>query len=684
MNIIRRLGFLLVLLVVVSLGGRAYAQYAPIPNEPSGSGCPGDVTQCSAYKVRQDINNRFGGTVPIAPSYTTATITATGTIAPTVARVYCNGSGAITLTLPPALFGQSAIEVTNLTANVCTVQAAGSDTINGGTSIALSAQYQAVNLEVDAAGSWINKGFGGGSGTVTSVTVTVPAWLTATGNPITGAGTIAISGAPAFSNLSGNIAISQIAGGSGASSSTFLRGDNTWATPAGSGGTGNTPITLSGATPVASVNTGNTFDDFNNLVMSVNVTSFTLPGTTTPDGKYLTVNANQPASGGPYTLPTGSVSSPFTAAAGTTLVNTVPGGCPAIPTAASNGVIYKLYYHGGLATWEIFGCQTNPSQAAPANNPTTTTGDLIVNSGGVLVRLAAGAVDTFLQGQGAGVLPAYSTAIASCSGASNALTYNTSTHQFGCNTISSGGITAANNGLYTNGTTVGRANLDQDATGNFFLRDDLVNNVALSGTYFSGPYLYGLLQVAGTNTLGGTTSVPGHIGIWQLVDGAVSGDDVVMNLANSGNNIAALVGASATPYTYESRQQLLSVTTNGYSAIGLQDTAGFTTAGAFASNQGIWCDATNTTAAADWACHVQIYSGSLLESTLTTTTLADTNWHTWKFVVTSSNVTFYLDGTSLGSLTTNIPTTQLQPAWEEKTSAANANTLNIDAWSFVQ
>src|SRR5215471_9118166 len=40
-----------------------------------------------------------------------------------------------------------------------------------------------------------------------------------------------ISGSVAFSELTGNIATSQMAGGSGASSSTFWRGDGSWVAP---------------------------------------------------------------------------------------------------------------------------------------------------------------------------------------------------------------------------------------------------------------------------------------------------------------------------------------------------------------------------------------------------------------------------------------------------------------------
>jgi hypothetical protein len=63
----RRLLFALILFAFLS--GTASAQYTNIPDEPSTSGCPGDPTQCSGYKVRADMNARLNGSSPISPAF---------------------------------------------------------------------------------------------------------------------------------------------------------------------------------------------------------------------------------------------------------------------------------------------------------------------------------------------------------------------------------------------------------------------------------------------------------------------------------------------------------------------------------------------------------------------------------------------------------------------------------------
>jgi hypothetical protein len=90
-----------------------------------------------------------------------------------------------------------------------------------------------------ADGTWAAPA-GGGTGTVTSVAMTVPAAFAVAGSPITSSGTLALS-------LN-----------SGGGTSNFLRADGTWAVPPGTGGGGGIlpPTTVSGLPAPATAGVG--------------------------------------------------------------------------------------------------------------------------------------------------------------------------------------------------------------------------------------------------------------------------------------------------------------------------------------------------------------------------------------------------------------------------------------------
>lgn len=116
----------------------------------------GGITASNAdlAQVRKSLDRLFGGGLGSFSANTTLSVDDAG-------LVLVNASGgARTITLPAAnaLGGRPIryqIEKTDSTANAVTVQRAGSDTIEGATSVVLSGQWASVTLVSDGVGAWV-------------------------------------------------------------------------------------------------------------------------------------------------------------------------------------------------------------------------------------------------------------------------------------------------------------------------------------------------------------------------------------------------------------------------------------------------------------------------------------------------------------------------------------------------
>lgn len=207
------------------------------------------------------------------------------------------------------------------------------------------------------------------------------------------------------------------------------------------GGAGTLCLTsVSGAAPVWGSCSGTSSTNFSALVSSTNTTAAMVVGTGASLGvsgsgtiAATSVTGFSPTAGKTLTL---SNSLTVTATDGSTVVFGTGGtvaytNVATLSSLASIGTITTGVWNGTVITVPFGG-----SGAATF----TAHGVLLGEGASAHGVTAAGAADTVLQGQGAAD-PVFA-ALTSCSAASSALTYNTSTHAFGCNTITGTGATS--------------------------------------------------------------------------------------------------------------------------------------------------------------------------------------------------------------------------------------------------